>query len=132
MVYNDSFQSHIFNLPNLIKLLLICGDYYYRRIPRSFRTKDHSCANWLITVPEAIDKPKMGRKRVSLLVLFLSHSLLHFLTEEKYGWLVDGAADERIKTFIAEEHSFDEYTEVISCIIYKYTWLLFCNIQYIR
>ncbi|XP_013912661.1 PREDICTED: dynein heavy chain 12, axonemal isoform X2 [Thamnophis sirtalis] len=33
--------------------------------------------------------------------------------EEKYGWLIDGAADDRIKTFIAEEHSFDEYTELI-------------------
>ncbi|XP_058027873.1 dynein axonemal heavy chain 12 [Ahaetulla prasina] len=32
---------------------------------------------------------------------------------EKYGWLVDGAADDRIKTFIAEEHSFDEYAELI-------------------
>ncbi|XP_026532204.1 dynein heavy chain 12, axonemal [Notechis scutatus] len=33
--------------------------------------------------------------------------------EEKYGWLVDGVADDRIKTFIAEEHSFDEYAELI-------------------
>ncbi|XP_044307141.1 dynein axonemal heavy chain 12 [Varanus komodoensis] len=32
---------------------------------------------------------------------------------ERYGWLVDGAADDRIKKFIAEEHSFDEYTEFI-------------------
>lgn len=67
-----------------------------------------------------------------MLVLLLSHSLLHFLTVEKYGWLVDGAADDRIKTFIAEEHSFDEYAEVISCIIYKYTWLLFCNIHQVK
>ncbi|XP_070594569.1 LOW QUALITY PROTEIN: dynein axonemal heavy chain 12 [Erythrolamprus reginae] len=33
--------------------------------------------------------------------------------DEKYGWLVDGAADDRIKTFIDEEHSFDEYSELI-------------------
>lgn len=52
-----------------------------------------------------------------LLALFFSHSLLHFLTVEKYGWLVDGAADDRIKTFIAEEHSFDEYAEVICEIV---------------
>ncbi|KAK9406180.1 hypothetical protein NXF25_004954 [Crotalus adamanteus] len=32
---------------------------------------------------------------------------------EKYGWLVDGAADDRITKFIAEEHSFDEYAELI-------------------
>ncbi|KAH0630140.1 hypothetical protein JD844_012808 [Phrynosoma platyrhinos] len=32
---------------------------------------------------------------------------------EKYGWLVDGAADDRIRKFVAEEHSFDEYAEVI-------------------
>ncbi|KAJ6668326.1 hypothetical protein lerEdw1_015703 [Lerista edwardsae] len=32
---------------------------------------------------------------------------------ENYGWLVDGTADERIRTFIDEEHTFDEYTEFI-------------------
>ncbi|XP_048346084.1 dynein axonemal heavy chain 12 isoform X2 [Sphaerodactylus townsendi] len=31
---------------------------------------------------------------------------------EKYGWLVDGSADERIRTFEAEEHTFDEYAEL--------------------
>ncbi|NXL74930.1 DYH12 protein, partial [Leptocoma aspasia] len=29
---------------------------------------------------------------------------------ENYGWLVDGTAEERINRFIAEQHSFDEYT----------------------
>ncbi|NWZ10772.1 DYH12 protein, partial [Agelaius phoeniceus] len=29
---------------------------------------------------------------------------------ENYGWLVDGTAEERINTFIAEQPSFDEYT----------------------
>uniref|UniRef100_A0A8C3KWS1 Dynein axonemal heavy chain 12 n=1 Tax=Calidris pygmaea TaxID=425635 RepID=A0A8C3KWS1_9CHAR len=32
---------------------------------------------------------------------------------ERYGWLVDGTAQARIETFIAEEHSFDEYTAFI-------------------
>ncbi|XP_063147830.1 dynein axonemal heavy chain 12 [Candoia aspera] len=32
---------------------------------------------------------------------------------EKYGWLIDGVADDRVKKFIAEEHSFDEYAELI-------------------
>uniref|UniRef100_G1KBI6 Dynein axonemal heavy chain 12 n=1 Tax=Anolis carolinensis TaxID=28377 RepID=G1KBI6_ANOCA len=32
---------------------------------------------------------------------------------EKYGWLVDGAADDRINQFVEEEHSFDEYAEFI-------------------
>ncbi|XP_053147136.1 dynein axonemal heavy chain 12 isoform X3 [Hemicordylus capensis] len=32
---------------------------------------------------------------------------------EKYGWLVDGAADERLRQFVSEEHTFDEYTEFI-------------------
>uniref|UniRef100_A0A8C3NKL4 Dynein axonemal heavy chain 12 n=1 Tax=Geospiza parvula TaxID=87175 RepID=A0A8C3NKL4_GEOPR len=32
---------------------------------------------------------------------------------ENYGWLVDGTADERINTFIAEQPSFDEYTTFI-------------------
>ncbi|XP_061474275.1 dynein axonemal heavy chain 12 [Rhineura floridana] len=32
---------------------------------------------------------------------------------EKYGWLVDGAADDRIRKFVSEEHTFDEYTEFI-------------------
>lgn len=38
------------------------------------------------------------------------------LAVENYGWLVDGTADERIRTFIDEEHTFDEYTEV--CFMY--------------
>ncbi|NXS09555.1 DYH12 protein, partial [Neodrepanis coruscans] len=29
---------------------------------------------------------------------------------EMYGWLVDGTAEAKIKTFEAEQHSFDEYT----------------------
>ncbi|NXB50739.1 DYH12 protein, partial [Leucopsar rothschildi] len=29
---------------------------------------------------------------------------------ESYGWLVDGTAEERIKRFVAEQPSFDEYT----------------------
>ncbi|NWZ32972.1 DYH12 protein, partial [Brachypodius atriceps] len=29
---------------------------------------------------------------------------------ESYGWLVDGTAEERINRFVAEQHSFDEYT----------------------
>ncbi|NWI51186.1 DYH12 protein, partial [Calyptomena viridis] len=29
---------------------------------------------------------------------------------EMYGWLVDGTAEAQIKTFEAEQHSFDEYT----------------------
>ncbi|NXY12857.1 DYH7 protein, partial [Atrichornis clamosus] len=32
---------------------------------------------------------------------------------ENYGWLVDGTAQERIKTFEAEQPSFDEYTAFI-------------------
>ncbi|OWK63542.1 Dynein heavy chain 7, axonemal [Lonchura striata] len=32
---------------------------------------------------------------------------------ESYGWLVDGTAEERINRFIAEQHSFDEYTTFI-------------------
>ncbi|NXN03208.1 DYH12 protein, partial [Sylvia borin] len=29
---------------------------------------------------------------------------------KSYGWLVDGTAEERINRFVAEQHSFDEYT----------------------
>ncbi|XP_030314514.1 dynein heavy chain 12, axonemal [Calypte anna] len=32
---------------------------------------------------------------------------------ERYGWLVDGTAEARIKRFQEEEHSFDEYTAFI-------------------
>ncbi|XP_032996859.1 dynein heavy chain 12, axonemal [Lacerta agilis] len=32
---------------------------------------------------------------------------------EKYGWLVDGTADDRIREFVTDEHSFDDYTEFI-------------------
>uniref|UniRef100_A0A8D2QK81 Dynein axonemal heavy chain 12 n=1 Tax=Zonotrichia albicollis TaxID=44394 RepID=A0A8D2QK81_ZONAL len=32
---------------------------------------------------------------------------------ENYGWLVDGTAEERINTFMAEQPSFDEYTSFI-------------------
>ncbi|NWI88768.1 DYH7 protein, partial [Pitta sordida] len=32
---------------------------------------------------------------------------------EMYGWLVDGTAEAQIKTFEAEQHSFDEYTALI-------------------
>uniref|UniRef100_A0A8C8RTS4 Dynein heavy chain linker domain-containing protein n=1 Tax=Pelusios castaneus TaxID=367368 RepID=A0A8C8RTS4_9SAUR len=32
---------------------------------------------------------------------------------ERYGWLVDGTASTRLKSFEAEEHSFDEYTAFI-------------------
>ncbi|XP_057273659.1 dynein axonemal heavy chain 12 isoform X3 [Pezoporus wallicus] len=32
---------------------------------------------------------------------------------EKYGWLVDGTAQARVERFVAEEHSFDEYTALI-------------------
>lgn len=31
---------------------------------------------------------------------------------ESYGWLADGTAEEQINRFIAEQHSFDEYTTV--------------------
>uniref|UniRef100_A0A671G5X3 Dynein axonemal heavy chain 12 n=1 Tax=Rhinolophus ferrumequinum TaxID=59479 RepID=A0A671G5X3_RHIFE len=31
---------------------------------------------------------------------------------EKYNWLFDGTADEFIETFQAEDHTFDEYTEI--------------------
>ncbi|KAF4799422.1 Dynein heavy chain 7, axonemal [Turdus rufiventris] len=32
---------------------------------------------------------------------------------ERYGWLVDGTAEERINRFVAEQPSFDEYTTLI-------------------
>ncbi|XP_074055006.1 dynein axonemal heavy chain 12 isoform X7 [Macrotis lagotis] len=32
---------------------------------------------------------------------------------EKYSWLIDGTATEQIKKFLAEDHTFDEYTERI-------------------
>ncbi|KAG7472883.1 hypothetical protein MATL_G00114010 [Megalops atlanticus] len=32
---------------------------------------------------------------------------------ESYDWLVTGTAQERVQTFIAEEHSFDEYIEMV-------------------
>lgn len=47
------------------------------------------------------------------------------LAVEKYGWLVDGTADERIRTFIDEEHTFDEYTEVFVMCSLLAKWTCF-------
>lgn len=37
--------------------------------------------------------------------------LLYFAVKN-YDWLIDGTAQARVKKFIEEHHSFDEYTKV--------------------
>ncbi|XP_075690041.1 dynein axonemal heavy chain 12 [Rhinoderma darwinii] len=44
----------------------------------------------------------------------LQEPLKHFETYvESFSWLVDGLANEKVETFLSEEHSFDEYTRFI-------------------
>lgn len=39
-------------------------------------------------------------------------TFLHFAVDS-YDWLVNGTAQARVEKFMEEEHSFDEYTQVI-------------------
>ncbi|OCT58631.1 dynein heavy chain 12, axonemal [Xenopus laevis] len=44
----------------------------------------------------------------------LEEPKMHFNTYvENYSWLVDGTANQQVETFIAEEHSFDDYTTFV-------------------
>ena len=63
-------------------------------------------------------------KYIRLIFKSIYDCFTHYFTVKKYSWLVDGTAQARVDQFMDGEHSFEEYTEVISMSLMLFGELL--------